>query len=399
MNKSVKKIIFFSYFVPILFWMGIIFYFSSISGLRYSQEVELEVILRKGAHLFEYIILAFLLWRMFFKIFGPNYRKAYYLSFLIASFYAASDEFHQIFVSGRSGRIEDVLYDIISIFIGLQIIFFFRRKGNARNVLLTIIISISILIGMEYKMIEEGKTLENQKKIEKADLDLERIEGKNSIHENEQIENKAVEKEDENMPISERDYGNNKIPEKIRISVPFTSQAPFSKWDEYHEEACEEASLIMIKYYLDGKTLDKNYAEKEIQDMIKFEIKKYGDYKDTTAKETVKLAEDFYGIRNLRVIYDFKPEDIKEYLAKNKPIIIPAAGRKLGNPNFTAPGPLYHNLVLVGYDGNMVITNDPGTRKGKDYIYNLSILYGAIHDFPGKPEDIEKGRKAMIIIE
>ncbi|HRZ95300.1 MAG TPA: C39 family peptidase [Candidatus Moranbacteria bacterium] len=190
-----------------------------------------------------------------------------------------------------------------------------------------------------------------------------------------------------------------KTPDKIFIKVPFTSQAPFSKWDEYHEEACEEASLIMVKYYLDKKILNKDIAEKEIQDMIKFEIKKYGDYKDTDAEETARLAEDYYGIKNLKVVYDFKPDDIKKYLAKGKPIVVPAAGRKLGNPNFTPPGPLYHNLVLVGYDGNIIIANDPGTRKGEGYKYDMNILYGAIHDFPGKPENIEKGRKAMIVLE
>jgi len=190
-----------------------------------------------------------------------------------------------------------------------------------------------------------------------------------------------------------------KIPDKIFVKVPFTSQAPFSVWDEKHEEACEEASLVMIKYYLDNKPLDKNIAEKEIQEMIKFEIKKYGDYKDTDARETVKLASDFYGIKNLKVVYDFKAEDIKKYLAEKKPIIVPAAGRKLGNPNFTPPGPWYHNLVLVGYEGDTIITNDPGTRKGAGYTYSIDVLYDAIHDFPGKPENIEKGRKAMIVVE
>ena len=190
-----------------------------------------------------------------------------------------------------------------------------------------------------------------------------------------------------------------KLPDKILIDVPFTSQAPLSKWDLYHEEACEEASLLMVKYFLDGKTLTPKIAEQEIQSMIAFEIKKYGNYKDSTAEEIAKLAKDFYGIDSLKIIYDFKKEDIKIYLAKNKPIIVPAAGRLLGNPNFTAPGPLYHNLVLIGYDKDTVVTNDPGTRKGKGYTYDIDTLYAAIHDFPGKPENILKGRKAMLVLE
>lgn len=192
------------------------------------------------------------------------------------------------------------------------------------------------------------------------------------------------------------------LPDKISIKVPFTSQAPFANWDDYHEEACEEASLIMLKYYLDKKPLNKDIAEMEIQKLIAFQIKNYGDYKDSTAEQAIELFNDFYGPpaggKNLKVIYDFEKEEIKKELAKNNPIIIPAAGRLLKNPNFKVPGPLYHMLILTGYNGNMIITNDPGTKKGENYKYDIDVLYNAIHDFPGKKEDIEKGRKAMIVL-
>ncbi len=189
------------------------------------------------------------------------------------------------------------------------------------------------------------------------------------------------------------------LPEKIFIEVPFMSQAPYGVWDEKHEEACEEAAIIILKYYLDKKDLTKEIAEKEIQRMIDFEIQNYGDYKDSNAEQIVKLAKDFYGIENLKVIYDFKKEDIEKELAKDNPVIIPAAGRELGNPYYTQPGPLYHNLVLVGYSGNQIITNDPGTRRGENYRYNINVLYGAVHDFPGNRERIKEGRKAMIVIK
>lgn len=189
------------------------------------------------------------------------------------------------------------------------------------------------------------------------------------------------------------------LPAKIFIKVPFTSQAPFANWDAYHEEACEEAALIMVRYYLDKKSLTPAIAEAEIQNLIKFQLEKYGDYKDSDAAEMVRLAREYYKIGNLKVIYDFGKEDIKKELAKGKPIIIPAAGRLLGNPNFKQPGPLYHALVLTGYNGNTVITNDPGTRKGERYEYSLDVLYNAIHDFPGNLDNIQQGRKAMIVLE
>jgi len=210
---------------------------------------------------------------------------------------------------------------------------------------------------------------------------------------------KFVELENESMDINQPEQEEKEIPRKISINVPFTSQAPYAVWDEYHKEACEEASLLMIKYFLDKKSLTHEISEKEIQKMIKFQIDKYGKYKDTNAKETVELAKDLYGIDNLEIIYDFKKEDIKNELAKGSPIIVPAAGQLLGNPYFTPPGPLYHNLVLVGYEESVIITNDPGTKRGEGYRYDMNVLYSAIHDFPGKKEDIEKGRKAMIVIK
>jgi len=213
-----------------------------------------------------------------------------------------------------------------------------------------------------------------------------------------------VEKNKENAAeIEKTETDKKEIPNKILIDVPFTSQAPFAVWDEFHEEACEEAAIIMVKYFLDGKELTPQVAEKEIQSLIKFQIKNYGDYKDSTAKQIAQMYSDFYGQpkngMKFKVVYDFQKDDLKKYLSKGNPIIIPAAGRLLKNPYFTPPGPLYHNLVLIGYDGNNIITNDSGTKRGQNYKYDINILYRAIHDFPGKKEDIEKGRKAMIILE
>lgn len=195
--------------------------------------------------------------------------------------------------------------------------------------------------------------------------------------------------------------GDNKILLKnFLLKVPFASQAPLGVWDEYHEEACEEASLIMLKYYLDGKSeISKKQMEIEIQKMINFQIKNYGKYKDSNMEELVRLAYEFYGLNNLKVMRNFTKNDLKKWLAQEKPIIAPTAGRLLDNPHFTPPGPLYHNLVLIGYDENKIITNDPGTKRGANYEYDIDILYEAIHDFPGKKEDIEKGKKAIIIVE
>ncbi len=214
----------------------------------------------------------------------------------------------------------------------------------------------------------------------------------NDDKEDEEVHTKAKENLDDN---------NNALLKNFLLKVPFASQAPLGVWDEYHEEACEEASLVMLKYYLDGKTkISKEQMENEIQKMIKFQIRNYGDYKDSNMEDVIQLAQEFYGLDNLKVVYNFTKNDLKKWLAQEKPIIVPTAGRLLKNPYFTPPGPLYHNLVLVGYNNDdIIITNDPGTKRGENYKYNLDILYNAMHDFPGNKKDIEKGQKAMIVVE
>lgn len=204
-----------------------------------------------------------------------------------------------------------------------------------------------------------------------------------------------VKKEDE-IDINKENEAKTKIPEKIRRDVSFVSQSPFASWDELHEEACEEASLIMVKYHLDGKSLTKQKMEDEIQKMVDYQNKKYGDYKDSDMSQLKEIAEDYYKIKNIKIIKNFTKEDIKKYLTRGL-IIAPTAGRELGNPNFTPPGPLYHNLVLIGYNGDTIITNDPGTRKGKDYVYDIDLLYDAIHDFPGSKNKILQGERVMLV--
>jgi hypothetical protein len=54
-------------------------------------------------------------------------------------------------------------------------------------------------------------------------------------------------------------------------------------------------------------------------------------------------------------------------------------------------------LVIVGYDSNGFITNDPGTRKGEGYRYSFATLMAAIHDW--NPTDIRQGTPAYLVFK
>lgn len=188
------------------------------------------------------------------------------------------------------------------------------------------------------------------------------------------------------------------IPATYKIdNVPFTSQAPFANWDHDHNEACEEAAILMVHYFYQKKALTPEFADKEIMGMIDYQKKNWTGHFDLKAKEIAKLAEEYYGYKNTKIIYDISIEDIKKEIAKGKPVILPMAGRLLQNPYYRRPGPLYHALVAIGYTQSEIITNDPGTKRGKDYSYKYDILLNALHEWDGK--NIEYGRKTAIILE
>jgi VanZ family protein len=101
-----------SRWLPVLVWAGVIFAFSSIPSLN-SGLGGWDFVLRKGAHMTEYAILAVLLVRA---------TGSYAWAFAFTVAYAASDEVHQLFVRGRHGSPIDVAIDAVGAVIGLSLL-------------------------------------------------------------------------------------------------------------------------------------------------------------------------------------------------------------------------------------------------------------------------------------
>jgi uncharacterized protein YvpB len=189
---------------------------------------------------------------------------------------------------------------------------------------------------------------------------------------------------------------NSALPASVYLDVPFILQAPFGQWVYPFTYTCEEASVLMVHYYLSGqKTVNENTTKQELLFLVNFENKNYGFSNDTTAEQTAQLIRDYYGY-SAQVFYNISLDDIKRELAKGNPVIVPASGRLLQNPNFTPPGPIFHMLVIKGYDENGFIVNDDGTHNGKDYKYSFTTLANAIHDVDYN--NPVSGKSAMIIV-
>lgn len=124
MKRAAK--FFLIYWVPVFLWAALIFFLSGRPGLKVAEGVY-DFLTRKPAHILEYLILTILLVRAFLsgwpKIFASlKEAQVWILSVAIAVLYGALDEFHQLFVPQREGKISDVFFDSFGALFGIIIL-------------------------------------------------------------------------------------------------------------------------------------------------------------------------------------------------------------------------------------------------------------------------------------
>ncbi len=169
------------FFVLMIIWMAVIFMFSARDAnestkdsntiglmickvvysdfdswpeykqLEYAKKIDHPV--RKSGHVSEYIVLSILVLGAIipefksFKVTNSSFiglisAKAKYrfyvywiVGIIISILYAATDEFHQYFVPGRSAEFKDVMIDSIGVVIGgviVGIVYLVRQRKNVR---------------------------------------------------------------------------------------------------------------------------------------------------------------------------------------------------------------------------------------------------------------------------
>lgn len=181
------------------------------------------------------------------------------------------------------------------------------------------------------------------------------------------------------------------------IPVPFISQAPYGNWLQPWQDACEEASIVMIDAYYQGVTLDKPVAKTELLELFAQKERLYGRSLDENAEKIVGLIHNFFSW-DAEVVEDPSLEMIKRELDDGHPVIAPVYGKALKNPYFKNGGPDYHVIVMSDYDEERqeFITNEPGTQHGESYRYSYTTIMDALHDY--LPRNRTKFGKKVIII-
>ena len=127
-------------FTSLIIWMAFIFYMSNqngkvstgqsnffvdilrSAGIDISDSIKeiITLIIRKGAHFSEYLILYILFYRTI--VMYVNVSKTKYLAVLLVFLYACTDELHQFFIPGRTAAFKDVIIDTSGGYVGLIIL-------------------------------------------------------------------------------------------------------------------------------------------------------------------------------------------------------------------------------------------------------------------------------------
>lgn len=86
----------------------------------------LTFLTRKAAHIFLYLVLGVLMYNVV-KEYGFTTKKAMLLSILFSLSYAGFDETHQLFISGRSGQVSDVMIDTTASAVGVAVYYYLHK--------------------------------------------------------------------------------------------------------------------------------------------------------------------------------------------------------------------------------------------------------------------------------
>ncbi len=136
----------------------------------------------------------------------------------------------------------------------------------------------------------------------------------------------------------------------------------------------------MVANYFAGFTkkgglnvITPEYFESEFNKLTAWEDNNLNNHLSITTEQTARMIESVYGLNTEIVPYNVEVLK-KSLLGQDHLIILPANGQLLNNPHYKSPGPIYHMLVITGYNPTQIITNDPGTKFGSNYIFPHDIM-------------------------
>ncbi len=182
------------------------------------------------------------------------------------------------------------------------------------------------------------------------------------------------------------------FPAELNLKAVFYAQAPFGNWDLPWQEACEEASVLLVANEYFSHNWSREQFNDEILKLVEWQKDRFGDYIHTSVDQTAEILEEYLFLET--VIHENPSfEDVQKVINDGHFIIMTFSGKQLYNPNFKNGGPMYHVVLVKGYKEGKIITHDVGTKNGENYVYTWDVISNALHDYS---VPIENGAKRMI---
>jgi hypothetical protein len=176
------------------------------------------------------------------------------------------------------------------------------------------------------------------------------------------------------------------LPPSVFIQhVPYTVQAPLGVWDTAHEEYCEAAAALMVGRYYQGQRypndrIPASDADAGMAQIVQWERATWPGVLDLSLDKVAQVGQHFYNLQP--ALQPATLDNVQHALAAGQPVIIPVMthglpGGQAISPYYN-PGNVYHVIVLTGYDGTKIYTNDAGISQGQNYAYQWSTLDSAM---------------------
>jgi len=122
-----KLAAYFPYWVPVVLWLGVIFFLSSLPDAATPGRFLLP---DKILHAAEYFILAFLILFALQRTTELKFSTCFWIVLAAGAAYGLSDEFHQLYVPTRNFDLRDLAADLCGILVLFVILWIMQKSGK-----------------------------------------------------------------------------------------------------------------------------------------------------------------------------------------------------------------------------------------------------------------------------
>ena len=117
----------FPYWVPVILWMGVIFF---LSTLPESITPGRGVLPDRICHAAEYFVLAFLILFALQRTTPAGFSTSFWVTIAWGAVYGLSDEIHQLYVPTRNCDVGDLAFDVGGVVVLFLILWVLQRSGK-----------------------------------------------------------------------------------------------------------------------------------------------------------------------------------------------------------------------------------------------------------------------------